>query len=312
MRRILLMTALAVSLLAPTAAKAQSVYSDFYVIPVASHTPGVGNTLWMSDVAIRNIDANNNLNVQLVFIESGEGNTDNVFALTSDAVPAGSVTVPPNGSSLLKDVLKNYRSLPSAVGAILIGSDRPFAVTSRSYVTRDDGGTIGQTVQPVSNFLENVLSGKTSNSAIAYLPGLINNASYRTNLGFIAGNSGSSGGNVVVSFTLRDFSGAVIGAPRSFTIAPGVFTHLQFSSRTIADKAFDLASAEVQITAGNGVVVPYASVVDNKTADAVFVLAQFPNNTAVGKWGTAPSLLRMLFDQVKTSGVDRRRASSQH
>ena len=317
MRRILILTALAVTLLAPTVAKANHL-ADFYVIPVASHTPGLGNTLWMSDIAIRNVDAANNLNVQFVFIESGEiangssvNNSDNVFPLASDTIPGGSVVVPSNGSILLKDILKNYRGLPAAIGAVLVGGDRPFAVTSRSYVTREDGGTVGQTVPPVRDFLENTVGGQTNNATISYLPGLINNLNYRTNLGFVAGNSGSSGGNLVVVVTLRDASGMVIGSPRPFFLPPGTFTHLQFPTSLISSKAFDLASAEIQIKQGNGVVVPYASVVDNKSADAVFITAMFPNNTpTAGKWGEAPSLLRILFDGVKTSASDSRRRSS--
>lgn len=315
MRKILLLTAFAVTLLAPTVAKANHL-ADFYVIPVASHTPGLGNTLWVSDVAIRNVSADN-LPVQFVFIESGEANgasvnnTDNVFPLASDTIPGGSFTVPSNGTILIKDVLKNYRNLPAAVGAILVGADRPFAITSRSYVTREDGGTVGQTVPAVRDFLENVLGGTTNNAMISYLPGLTNNLSYRTNIGFVAGNSGASGGNLVVAVTLRDASGATIGNTRNFILAPGTFTHLQFPSSAVANKAFDLATAEVQIVVGNGVVVPYASVVDNKSADATFITAQFPNNTRpAGKWGEAPSLLRILFDSVKTTSEERHRASS--
>ncbi|MEO6259952.1 MAG: hypothetical protein ABIP63_06350 [Thermoanaerobaculia bacterium] len=315
MKRILTMTALVVTLLAPAAMAAH--LADFYVIPVASHTPGLGNTLWVSDIAIRNIDAAN-LNVQFVFIESGEvpngsniNNSDNVFPLASDTIPGGSIVIPSNGTILLKDVLKNYRNLPAAIGAVLVGADRPFAVTSRSYVTREDGGTVGQTVPPVRDFLENTIGGKTNNAMISYLPGLINNLNYRTNLGFVAGNSGSSGGNLVVLVTLRDFSGAVIGSPRPFFIPPGTFTHLQFPSSVVSNKSFDLATAEIQVAQGNGVVVPYASVVDNKSADATFITAFIPNNTPiVGKWGEAPSLLRSLFDGVKTSDQSRRRSST--
>lgn len=317
MRRILSLAALAVTLLAP-AAMANHL-ADFYVIPVASHTPGLGNTMWMSDIAIRNVSATSDLTAQFVFIESGEANssdinnTDNIFPLASDTIPGGSVTVPPNGTVLLKDVLKNYRNMPASVGAILVGGDRPFAVTSRSYVTREDGGTVGQTVPPVRDFLENVLGGTTNNAMLAYLPGLINNLNYRTNIGFVAGNSGSSGGNLVVLVTLRDSSGAMIGSPRPFFLRPGTFTHIQFPSSVVANKAYDLASAEIQIAQGNGVVVPYASVVDNKSADATFITAMFPNNTpaSAGKWGEAPSLLRSLFDGVKTSDSSRHR-SSQH
>src|ERR1043165_4216983 len=95
-------------LLLPALAQAQSVYSDTYVIPAAGHTAGANGTLWMSDIAITNFAASP-LTVQLIFIETGENNANNIFPLTSDAVANGSVTVAANSSVLLRDLLAGYQ-----------------------------------------------------------------------------------------------------------------------------------------------------------------------------------------------------------
>lgn len=282
--------------LAATAAGAQSLYSDFYVIPVASHTPGRNGTTWMSDVALLNLQ-NAPLDVQMVLIESGEGNADNVFPVT----PSGnaSVTVPPSGSLLLQDVLNGFRST-GVTGAILVGADRPFAVTSRSYSSSPSGNTIGQTVTPVRDFLENV-AGRSDQSAVAYIPGLQNNARYRSNLGFVAGNTNSASGSVGVLVTVRNNAGGPIGS-RLFTVPAGNFEHMQFPVSSIIgnESQFDIGSAEFRITGGNGAVVPYGSVVDNATADAAFISGQFPANAPLssGK-STAANPLRELFDRMR-------------
>ena len=267
--------------------------SDFYVIPVASHTVGSNGSVWMSDVAIQNIQTTP-INVQLVVIESGEGNSDNVFPLTTDTVN-GSITVPAGGSVLLKDILNNYRGRSSTTAAILVGADQPFAVTSRSYVTLGDGSMVGQTVTPVSGFIENTI-GRTDPKSRAFLPGLVSNAAFRTNIGFVAGNSSASGQTMAVTVTIRNSTGAVIGT-RLFAIPPGNFEQLQFSVTSITTNQFDVGSAEIAITQGNGSVVPYASVVDNKTSDASFILGQFPNSTQLLSNPFMPSLMRQLFDR---------------
>ena len=274
-------------------------YADFYVIPAASHTAGANGTMWMSDVAIQNFQSTA-LEVQLVLIESGQGNADNVHPVTTTALD-GSTTVPANGSVLLSDVLNGYRGRTSTIGAILIGADRPFAVTSRSYSMSPAGDTVGQTVLPVAGFIDNSIGTTDPATAVAYIPGLIQTARFRTNLGMVIGGSSASTDGAVVSVTLRNAAGSTIGT-RSYAVPAGQYQHLQFSMRDITGQTVDIGSAEFRITGGSGAVVPYASVIDNVTADAVYVSGQFPPNAspAMGgmEWLKAPSLFRDLFDQV--------------
>lgn len=273
-------------------------YSDFYVIPVGSHTPGAAGTMWMSDIAIHNFQSTP-LSVELVFIESGVETGNNVFPLVTGTVN-GSTTIPAGGSVLLQDVLNGYRGMSSITGAFLVGADRPFAVTSRNYSMSPAGDTIGQTVTPSGSFLDNTLYPTDLGTAVAYIPGLINNARFRTNLGFVAGNANATPMNVTI--TMRDGNGASIGSGRSFTIAAGTFMHLQFSSRAVADRTFDVAAAEFRITGGSGAVVPYASVIDNNTADAVFVLGEFPvsrNPSGMSKNTLSGSIFREVFERTK-------------
>lgn len=271
-------------------------YANFYVIPVAAHTPGANGTNWMSDVAIQNFSPTA-LTVQIAVIESGLGNPDNVFPLTT-ASSSGSVTVPPLGNVLLSDVLNGHRGMAVTTGALLIGADRPFAVTSRTYSMSPGGDTVGQTVMPAANFLDNTLSPIDLASAVAYIPGIVQNDRFRTNLGMVAANGNASGGDMMITVTLRDNNGGSVGT-RNFSIPAGSIVHVQFPATSVGTRVFDIGSADFRITAGTGSVSPYASVIDNRTGDAGFIAGMFPQNQSAAAFKTfVPSLFRTILDRT--------------
>ena len=292
-----IVSALAAIVLCAAAARADH-YSDFYVLPAAAHTRGANGTMWMSDVAIQNFQSTP-LTVQLAVIESGEGNADNLFPINTSAAGA-STTIPAHGSVLLRDILADHRGLQSVTGAILVGSDRPFAVTSRTYSMTPDGNTIGQTVPPARDFIENTIGDTNLATAVAYVPGIIDNGSFRSNLGAVIGNA-SATDPLVLTITVRDSAGATAGT-RTISVQPSNFTHVQFDARSlIGTRPIDIGSAEFRITSGNGAVVPYASVIDNGTADAVFVMGVFPDNAApAATSSTTSSIFRNLLKRAVT------------
>lgn len=270
-----ILMALAGALLLPLTALGQSVYSDTYVIPVAGHIQGV-NGIWQSDLAITNF-ASTPLTVQLIFVETGEGNLDNIFPLITDTNTTGSVTVAPNSTMLFRDILGTYRGRQNSLGALILGGDKPFAVTSRAYNNSGNGTSVGETVTPARDFFENS-TGRSDNSAVAYLPGLMNNASTRTNIGLLAGTGSTSGETMGVTVTIKNGAGQILGT-KLIIIPAGNFLHTQFSVSSVTNTPFDIGSAEIRITQGSGTVVPYASVIDNATGAAAYVMGQFPPST---------------------------------
>lgn len=288
----------------PLTAFGQSVYSDTYVIPIAGHTAGANGSLWMTDVAITNFAATP-LNVQLVVVETGENNFDNVYPLTTDTIN-GSVVVPANGSVLLKDVLSTYRGRQNSTGALIIGGDKPFAVTARIYNGGTGGNSIGTTVTPARDFFENS-TGRSDNSAVAIVPGITNNGSARTNIGFLAGTGSAAGTTLGVQVTIRNASGTVLGT-KLVSVPPGNFTQTQFSVASITNTPFDIGSAEFRIVQGLGAVVPYASVVDNATNSAAYIMGQFPPSTPItGATGILQheNVFRALLDAMRQSSGSR-------
>ena len=286
MRKVILSVVFA--LLLPPALFANH-YADFYVIPIAGHVNGLNGTMWMSDVAIQNFQAVP-ITVEIFFIEQGEGRTDNVFPI---AGANGSMTIAAGGSVIVRDILNQFNAENMALGALLVGSDRPFAVTSRSYSMSPSGDTVGQTVLPVRDFLENTIGDTNNAMAVAYIPGAVQNSRFRTNVGFVAGSGAS---NMGVEITVKNSDGSQIGK-RTFTVPANTFSQVQVPITAITTTSTDAAGIEVRIASGDGAVAPYASVIDNSTADAVYVAGTMPPNTLFAK--TTPDIFRRLFDRIR-------------
>jgi len=230
---------------------------DFYVIPVAAHAAGANGTSWRTDLSLQNVQPEP-VTIELAVIESGEGLLDNVFPVSLNG--AQSVTVPGNGSLTLTDVLRNHRGRLETTGALLVGGDRLFAVTSRTYNVTP-GGTVGQTVSGSPDIASN-----GGGDAALYIPGIASNAEHRTNLGLVL----SASTPLEVSVSINGSDGRLLGT-RMFHVAAGVNTHVQFGATTVAAAPFDDAGAVVRIVSGDGTVIAYASVVDNVTGDASYI-----------------------------------------
>lgn len=285
MRKPLLI--LLIALFAPIAAHANH-YADTYVIPVVGHVQGANGTMWMSDLAIRNF-SNAPLTVEFVVIESGGDTADNVYPLSGTTVD-DTVTVPANSTVQLRDIMAGHRGMTNPIGALVVGANAPFAITSRAYSNR---APLGQTVLPARDFLDNSF-GTADNTGFAYIPGVVNNAEARTNVGFVAGSGGSSA-QMVVEVTVRNGAGGV-GGTRNFVIPAGSFAHMQVPLSSIAPGTFDIGSVDVRVAEGEGVVVPYASVIDNTTGEAAYIMGVTPP-TGAQMLQRMPSLFRLLLER---------------
>jgi hypothetical protein len=265
-RATLLMILLAAAAL-PLAANQ---FSDFYVIPAAGHLNGPFGTTWQSDIIIYNFQSTP-ITVEMDLVETGVRTFDNVAPIQPGG--ASTITVGPGATLTLADVLNNHRGRAENMGAILIGADQPFAVTSRLFALTPSGDTIGQVVGPVDDFIDNV---GTEGPGVAFVPGLAANARFRTNLGFLA--AASSDAPLVIEVSLTGRTGGAMGTTRTFAIPSGAMAHLFFSSTLLAG-VFDEGVARFRIVSGSGSVAPFASVVENSSNNAIFLNGGFPPGT---------------------------------
>ena len=262
--RILLLISLLV-IVSPSASASH--IGDLYVIPVAAHASGVNSSAWRTDVAIHNFQTTP-ITVELAVIESGEGSMDNFFPVSISG--NDTLTVPAGGSRILVDVLNNHRGRAQTTGSLIIGADKPFVATSRTYIV-DSTGTnrIGETIPAAHEFL-------SAATDTAFLPGLISDARFRTNIGFTA--SAGLDAPLVIEVSILGSGGNSLGS-RTFAVPAGGANHLQFSSTSITNEVLSESTAVVRIVSGVGDVVPYASIVENSSNNAMFVSAVVPMTT---------------------------------
>lgn len=216
---------------------------DTHVVPVAGHVRGANET-WVTAVTVHN-PGPETLIVDLAAI-AGDGAP---VELQTDMV-----TVGPNGTVTLRDLVR-----PGGVGALIAAGNAPFAISTRVYAERTHGA-VGSEITAADVFLDSDSSG-------AVLPGLVANARSRTNIGLFALADQTP---LDIEVSLFDGAGTPIGS-RTLRLQPGQTSHVQFSSTAISAAPFDLGTAHVRVAGGDGVVTPYASVIDNGSSDAGFV-----------------------------------------
>jgi hypothetical protein len=241
-----------------------------YVVTAVANNPGAGGTDWHSDLTIYN-PHEYPLPVVLQFLPTGRDN--------SGSVPTVEVELYPWETLNLWDVLgPNGFDARGLIGALLVYADDQridcsgvastcdLAVFSRTYTLRPGGGA-GEYGQALPGFPSHLgLDG----SVIAYLPQVMNDSEFRTNLG-VASWTGSF---VRIRLELQDPGGTVIDR-RDVWIAP--FGHAHWRMETPVTGG----TVAVWIVDGppDAMVYPYASVVNEVTGDPVNVEAQL---TTVG------------------------------
>jgi len=221
-----------------------------YVVPAAAHVAGDEGTSWMSDLVAHNVDSQP-AEVYLFFMKAQQDNSGEV----------GKKFIVQAGSSLrLADVVAQEFEEWSASGAILVGSNRPLIVSSRTYNNAPDG-TYGQYIPGYS--LNEAINGTGS----VRLVQLTANSRYRTNLG-VANLTDSS---LAIVAELYDGPSSSFLGQRTYTVPP--YGYLQESNvveRVTSDMVDDVV-AVVYSTSASARYYCYASVVDNASGDPIFV-----------------------------------------
>ncbi|HUR79945.1 MAG TPA: PKD domain-containing protein, partial [Thermoanaerobaculia bacterium] len=129
------------------------------ILPAVGRAPGANGTFWRSDVTLFN-PTSDAINLTLRY-----NGTDK------------NVTLPARQTVVMADVLSSFGATAGngALYASWNAATGP-VVTSRTYTSVETGGTFGQSIDPIASF------GPTS-----YVPGLRNDASFRSNIGFVNG-----------------------------------------------------------------------------------------------------------------------------
>jgi subtilisin-like proprotein convertase family protein len=214
-------------------------------VAVVANANGGGNTQWRSDVCLVNPWAEERAVALTYFGSDGDIRTT-------------SVALPPRASRMLADVVGATFGASNARGQLEIGPS-DLLVTSRTW-TPGGAGTYGQ-------FIGAVPPDEALRSGQAHSIQIENSAAYRTNVGI------AEVGGAPVTARVRLFDGG--GVERfSHTAAIPANGQIQFGLAALG--APDLSNARVsfEVIDGAGAILGYASVVDNRSGDPIYVPAQ--------------------------------------
>ncbi len=226
-----------------------------YVVAAAAHAPGLAGTSWVSDLVLHN-PGTADAQTYLWFMKASQDNT---------AAEGVGITVAAGTSVAVDDLVSTLFGEEDAVGAVLVGSDRPLRVTSRTY-NDAAAGTFGQFI-PGRAMGEAVTTGES-----VWLVELTRSSNFRTNLGV----ANPTAAPVEVHVSLRRADGSEI-TTRDLTVPP--FGSLQRTD--IFGTDVDDAVAVVSSATPGAAYFPYASVVDNRTGDPIMVQPIQPDDLQV-------------------------------
>ena len=225
---------------------------ETFYIPAAAHKAGAAGTQWITDLTIHN-RADTGASFAVDLLPKRQDNS---------APETMSFSLEPSSSVGYDDALDELFDFSGAAALRVRATSGDLLVGSRTYNDQPEG-TYGQFIVgfPEDEALVSGVQG--------LLIGLSHGADYRTNIGFAS----ACGGTISVEVTLHAANGAQLGQT-TVELAP-------YSYDQVTDIFGDLSSADVEH--GFAVVessspgaryFAYASVIDNRTGDAVYIPAR--------------------------------------
>ncbi len=208
-------------------------------IPVVGRAPGANGTFWRSDVTFFN-PSSDDLNITLRY-----GNEERMLIVSG------------HDTEVLEDVLSMF-NLTSGAAALFVNWTSATApiVTSRTYTTTDNGGTYGQSIDPIA-----------APRAKMYVPGLRNDGSFRSNVGFVNGGFETETFNVIIL------------SPSGTELARSIVTldpdaQVQYSVSSLFPNVNVSSFTLMMEGDANARLFAYGSMVDNASGDPVFFAGQ--------------------------------------
>jgi len=220
----------------------------YYIVPAAAHAAGKLGTVWRTDLVLYN-PGDAEVRAELAFLPAGGDNTG------AGTVP---VTVPAGASVVLEDVVSSVLGR-SGSGAIRIGATGELRISSRTF-TATAGGSYGQYIPAV---LETAAMGP---GTTAVLPGLRETDAFRTNLGLV----NASGVALDVDVDLAGPDGSALGH-LDVALAPYEWKQIGDVLEKVGAAGVAAATARIRHGTADGALLAYASVVDNRTGDPVYI-----------------------------------------
>ncbi len=224
-------------------------------IPTAAHLPGFAGTRWRTDLEVHN-HGTASATYLIELLARDQANPD---------PPRATFTLSEGRSATYADVLHSVFSFNGAAALRITPIAGDVLLASRTY-NQASSGTFGQFVPP-HTVQQAIVSGTSGRFIqLSHDPSL--KAGSRTNLGFVSAS--------VVPIDIEIRFATAIGrhlGTYTFQLKPYEFKQLDKAFELVSNEVVSGGYATVRSTTTGGVFFAYASVVDNRTGDPVFVPA---------------------------------------
>jgi PKD repeat protein len=222
------------------------------LVPVTAQTNGVGGSIWRTELTLFNAgDETATVNLSFVPGAGVAPQTRSIFLLPRETRTYSNALLEIFGMSIGAGGI--------AVSATAATTTPDLKIASRTFNAAPNG-TYGQSVPDVdSSDLQSSL----------YMTGLISTADFRTNIGLV----NRSGSSVSTTMTLVNADGTAVQST-TLTVPPNSFQQGSLTGYFAATSggSYPLLSLRISNSARDAVSV-YASIVDNKTQDPVYIQA---------------------------------------
>ncbi|GBC80741.1 hypothetical protein HRbin09_01987 [bacterium HR09] len=229
--------------------------ADLYLL-AAAHVQGTNNTNWRTDLVVNNVTSGV-VSYKLCLLRRGTGNQNPVCK---------SFTLPGRQARRHQDVLFTEFGSEGAAALRIEAAPGVVLATSRTYNALE-AGTYGQFV-PVLGLSQALLAGEEGRLLqLSHNPALTDG--FRTNLGLLNPTP------AVVTAQLRFYRGdGILIGELAQDLQPYEFTQLDKVLERVTDQPVEDFYLVVSCNPAGARLFAYASVVDNRTGDAILVPLQ--------------------------------------
>jgi hypothetical protein len=234
---------------------AAAVGEELY-IPVAAHSSGVGDTEWRSDLEVK-ARGTDPATFTIELLQQDQDNTTPLLA--TYMVGAGQ-------SLRFEDLLETVFDYTGNAALRITPTSGRLLANSRTY-NDDPDGTYGQYIPafPVSAALAEGVSGALIHLSSSSLPA----SGYRANVGLL----NVTATNISLELDLYTANGDLLGTV-AVTLLPYELRQMTDIYRQVTDDNVADGYVLIRLLTPDGHYFAYASVVDNRSGDAIFIPAQ--------------------------------------
>jgi hypothetical protein len=224
--------------------------STTWTVPAVVHAPGRDGTVWTSAVSLWNASGGP-VTVTLEFLNQDANNA-------GGGEVAGPISLEAFETRVIEDPVLDLFGVTEGAGALRIESSGAIVVAARVATAGPQGGTAGNGVRTVH--------GDDWSSGSVVLPGVRLRDGFRTNVGFVSGDS-----PLQVQCTLLNGNG-IVAARATVNLEPRSFRQRSVQQIFGSDLAPVPDPVGTIIVEGTGDFLAYLTVIDGSSQDPVFVM----------------------------------------